>query len=73
MESHVYETTIQKKGYLELKNLPFEEGVVLRIAISNKGKKRNLECLINNNHVWTEDDIKAVQYGRDIINKWKIS
>ena len=73
METHVYETTIRKKGYLELKNLPFEEGALIRIAISTKGKKGNLECLISNDHVWTDNDVKAVQSGRDIINRWKIS
>lgn len=73
MEKHVYETKIRKKGYLELKDLPFEEGALIRIAISTKGKKTNLECLINNDHVWTDNDVKAVQSGRDIINRWKIS
>jgi len=73
METHVYETTIRKRGHLELKNLPFEEGAVIRIAISAKAGKANLERLINNDHVWSDDDIKAVQRGRDIINQWKIS
>ena len=73
MESHIYETTIRKRGYLELKNLPFEEGAVIRIAISTKGKSGNIERLINNDHVWTDDDIRAVQSGRDIINQWKTS
>ncbi len=73
METHVYETTIRKRGHLELKNLPFEEGAVIRIAISAKAGKGNLERLISNDHVWSDDDIKAVQRGRDIINQWKIS
>ncbi len=73
METRIYETTIRKRGYLELKNLPFEEGTAVKIAISSKGKKGNLESLINNDHVWTDDDIRAVQSGRDIINQWKIS
>ncbi len=73
METHVYETTVRKRGYLELKDLPFEEGAVIRIAISTKGEKGNLERLINNDHVWTNDDIRAVQSGRGIINQWKIS
>jgi hypothetical protein len=51
METHILETTIRKDGYLELTNLPFHEGAVVRIAISTKGKKENLERLINNDHV----------------------
>ncbi|MDQ1336967.1 MAG: hypothetical protein QG552_3917 [Thermodesulfobacteriota bacterium] len=73
MEMHVYEATIRKRGHLELKNLPFEEGSVIRIAISAKGKKGNLERLLKNDHVWSDDDIRAVQRGREIINQWKIS
>lgn len=73
METRVYETTIRKKGFLELKNLPYEEGDVIRIVISTKEKKAKLDSLINNDHVWTESDIKAVLNGRDIINQWKIS
>jgi len=73
METHIFEATVRKDGYLELKNLPFHEGAVVRIAISTKGKKENLERLINNDHVWTADDIKGVLSGRDIINQWKIS
>ena len=63
METHVLESTVRKHGYLELKNLPFQEGAVVRIAISTKGEKENLERLINNDHVWTADDIEAVQGG----------
>ena len=73
METHVLETTVRKDGYLELRNLPFQEGAVVRIAISTKGKKENLERLINNDHVWTADDIEAVLRGRHLINQWKIS
>jgi len=73
METHVYETTIRKKGYLELKNLPFDEGAVIRVAISKKGKKGDLDCLIENDHVWTDEDLRAVQRGREILNQWKIS
>jgi hypothetical protein len=51
METRVYETTITKPGHLELKNLPFEGGAVIRISISTKAKKGNLERLINNNHL----------------------
>lgn len=51
METHILETTVGKDGYLELKDLLFHEGAVARIAISTKGKKENLERLINNDHV----------------------
>jgi len=47
MERHILETTVGRDGYLELKNLPFHEGAVVRIAISAKGKRENLERLIN--------------------------
>lgn len=73
MENHVYETIIRKKGFLELKNLPFEEGDQIRIVISPKTKKAKLDALVNNVHVWSENDIKSVRKGREIINKWKIS
>ena len=73
METHVYEATIRKKGFLELRNLPFEKGDEIRIVISAKGKKAKFEALLNNHHGWTEGDIKAVLKGRDIINQWKIS
>ncbi len=73
METHVIKTKIRKRGYLELKNLPFKEGTAIEISISRKGKKKNLENLINNDHVWTDDDIQAVEHGRAIINQWKIS
>ncbi len=35
-------------------------------------KKKNLHDLISNEHVWTDEDIKAVEQGRTIINQWKI-
>jgi hypothetical protein len=73
METHVYETIIKKRGLLELKDLPFEEGDEIRIVISAKGKKNKLDALINNEHVWSESDIKEVLNGRNIINQWKIS
>lgn len=56
-----------------MKNLPFEEGTAVEIAISKKELKKNLQNLINNDHIWTSEDIRAVESGRDIINKWKIS
>ena len=73
METHVFQTKIQKRGYLELKNLPFDEGTAVKVAISKRGKGRNLQGLIDNDHVWTDDDIKAVESGRNIINQWKVS
>jgi hypothetical protein len=73
METHVFRATIRKRGYLELKNLPFKEGTTIEISISKKGEKKDLKNLINNDHVWTDDDIKAVERGRTIINQWKIS
>jgi uncharacterized 2Fe-2S/4Fe-4S cluster protein (DUF4445 family) len=73
MESHVFQTKICKRGYLELKNLPFKEGTVIEISISKKERKKNLQNLITNDHVWSNEDIKAIERGREIINKWKIS
>ena len=63
METHVIKTKIRKRGYLELKNLPFKEGTSIEVSISRKGRKKNLENLINNNHVWTDDDIQAIEHG----------
>jgi hypothetical protein len=73
METHVYETIVKKRGSIELKDLPFEVGDEIRIVISAKVKRKKLDALINNDHVWSEDDIKEVLNGRDIINQWKIS
>ena len=73
METHVFQTRISKRGYLELKNLPFKEGTAIEISISKKERRRNLQNLIDNDHVWTDDDIRAIEHGREIINQWKIS
>jgi hypothetical protein len=73
METHVFKTKVRKRGYLEIKNLPFKEGTAIEVAISKKKIKRNLQNLINNDHVWTEDNIRAIESGREIINKWKTS
>jgi len=73
METHVFQKTIRKRGYLELKNLPFKEGTPIEIVISKKERRRNLQNLIDNDHVWADDDIKAIDRGREIINQWKIS
>ncbi len=73
MLAHKLHAKIHKKGYLELKDLPFSEGTQIEITISKKKKKKHLQKLICNNHVWSEEDIKAVECGREIINQWKIS
>jgi hypothetical protein len=67
MLAHKLQTKIYKRGYLELKNLPFMEGTQIEIVISKKKRKKNLQKLICNDHVWTEEDIKAVERGREII------
>jgi len=73
MLTHKLQTKIYKRGYLELRNLPFMEGTQIEIIISKKKRKKNLQKLICNDHVWTKEDIKAVERGREIINQWKIS
>jgi predicted DNA-binding antitoxin AbrB/MazE fold protein len=73
MLAHKLQTKICKRGYLELRNLPFKEGTQIEIIISKKKRKKNLQKLICNDHVWTEKDIKAVERGREIINQWKTS
>ena len=72
MQTHVFQTKLRKRGYLELKNLRFKEGTAIEIAISKKERRRNLQSLIDNDHVWSADDIGAVERGREIINQWKI-
>jgi len=73
MLTHKLQTKIHKKGYLELRNLPFVKGTQIEIVISKKKRKKNLQKLLCNEHVWTEEDIKAVKRGSEIINQWKIS
>jgi hypothetical protein len=73
MITHKVHTKIHKRGYLEIKNLPFKVGTKLEVRISKKDRVKNLQKLIYNNHVWSEEDIKAVDRGREIINQWKIS
>ena len=73
MLTHKLQTKIHKRGCLELNNLPFMEGTQIEIIISKKKRKKNLQKLICNDHVWTEEDVKAVERGREIINQWKIS
>ena len=73
MLSHKLQTKICKSGYLELMNLPFVEGTQVEVTILKKTNKKNINRLIANEHVWSEEDIKAVESGRTIINQWKIS
>lgn len=73
MLAHKLQTKISKRGYLELRNLPFMEGTQIEIVISKKKRKKNLQKLLCNEHVWTEEDIKTVKRGSEIINQWKIS
>ena len=73
MQPHVFHAKIRKRGCLELKNLPFKEGTTIEISITKKERKRNLQNLISNDHVWSEEDIQSIEGGRDIINQWKIS
>ncbi len=72
MITHKLQTTIGKRGYLEIKDLPFKEGTRIEVVISKKESKRKLDALIQNSHVWTEEDVKYVERGREIINQWKI-
>jgi hypothetical protein len=39
----------------------------------NDSKQKKIQRLISNTHVWSKDDIKAVEHGRKLINQWKIS
>ncbi len=73
MITHKLIKRVQKNGYLELNNLPFKKGTKLEVIISKKDRMNNLQKLISNDHVWSEEDIKAVGRGREIINQWKIS
>ena len=73
MITHRLVKRIQKNGYLEINNLPFKKGTKLEVIILKKDRMNNLQKLISNDHVWSEEDIKAVDRGREIINQWKIS
>ncbi|WP_156915897.1 hypothetical protein [Desulfatirhabdium butyrativorans] len=74
MLSHKLQTKISKSGYLELINLPFTAGTQIEVTISTKKKKKkDFKRLIGNDHVWSEEDIRAVEAGREIMNQWKIS
>jgi len=73
MLTHKVQTKIYKRGYLELRNLPFKEGTAIEVTISKKERKKNLQNLISNDHAWEEEEIQAVELGTNIINQWKIS
>lgn len=73
MITHKLVKRIQKNGYLVLNNLPFKEGTKLEVIISRKDRMSNLQRLVSNDHVWSEEDIEAVDRGRAIVNSWKIS
>lgn len=73
MISHRLQTRISKTGYLELTDLPFKEGTEIEITISKRKKRKNLNMLISNDHVWSEADIQSIESGRNILNQWKIS
>jgi hypothetical protein len=45
MLTHKLQTKIYKRGYLELRNLPFVEGTQIEIVISKKKRKKNLQKL----------------------------
>ena len=64
---------IHKKGCLQLKNLPFKRGDEVEVIILKKPKTKNLDDLVANDHVWSSEDIIAVEKGREIINQWKTS
>lgn len=67
MITHKLIKRIQKNGYLELNNLPFRKGTKLEVIMSKKDKINNLQKLISNDHVWSEEDIKAVDRGRILL------
>lgn len=71
--AHKISTKIGKDGDLVIKNLPFKEGTRINVVISKSIKKTGLQRLIENDHVWSDEDVKAVENGREIINQWKIS
>ncbi len=73
MIPHRLQTKMGKDGYLVIKNLPISEGTQIEITIYEKKNERRLQRLIQNDHVWSEEDIQAVEQGREIINQWKIS
>lgn len=73
MIAHKLDIRIHKKGYIELKNLPFKKGDEIEVIIFKKKRAKILDKLISNKHVWSLKDIMAVEKGRKIINQWNIS
>lgn len=73
MIAYTLHAKISKRGYLNLRNLPLDKGDEVDIIILKKKKIKDIESLITNDHVWSPEDIKAVEKGREIVNQWKIS
>ena len=73
MIPHKLHTTIGKNGNLEINNLPFKEGTQIEVIIAERRKTHSLQKLIQNDHVWSDEDIRAVEQGREILNQWKLS
>jgi hypothetical protein len=73
MTGHKLHATIGKDGNLLITDLPFKEGTRIEVIISERTKKHGLKRLVENDHAWSDEDIKAVEQGREIINQWKIS
>lgn len=71
--AHKISTTIGKDGNLILKNWPFAEGTRIDILISKHDAKTGIQRLIENDHVWSAEDIEAVHRRREIINQWNLS
>jgi len=40
MLTHKIQTKIHKRGYLELRNLPFKEGTAIEVTISKKEREK---------------------------------
>lgn len=69
--AHKISTTIGKDGNFVLENLPFQEGTRIDILISTPDAKTGIERLIENDHVWSEEDIEEVHCGRGIIDQFR--
>ncbi len=57
----------------ETRKLPFNKGDEIEVVILKKKRAKKLKKLIANNHVWSSEDIEAIEKGREIINQRKIS
>jgi len=65
------QTKMGKNGCPEIRNLPLGKGTVMQVPVLPK-KQGNIDKLLQNSYVWTEEDVKSVEKGREIINQWKI-